>query len=141
MKILLAKKLSGLVPIDDEGRDALKGFKHGEILRAEITKPRDGKRLRQFFVMLEIILNNQEYYQNITDLRAVCLCEIGHCHTIVGKDGKVYSTPKSISFANMDQLEFNALYDKAVRWVCTTVVPGLDAQGLNEEVQRKLLDF
>ena len=141
MKILLAKNLGNLVPVDDEGRDALRGFKYGEILTAEIKKPRNIQHHRKFFAMLKIIYENQEHYKSVEDIRHVCLIEIGEYKIISGKDGKEYPKTKSMNFASMDQLQFNALYDKAIEWVTTVVIPGLAAKDIDEMVILELHNF
>ena len=140
MKIQVVKHGGFIKPIDDEGRDALRRFANGEIFMADVTMPRNLMFHRKFFAMLKIILENQEYYTNVNDLRAVCLCEIGHCDTIRTKNGYV-SVPKSISWAQMDEIEFNKMYDKAVEWVTTVVIPGFAEKDVDEMVILELHNF
>ncbi len=140
MKVLLQKALNSLRPADETAEDALRGIKNGEVVSVDIRRPRNLDHHRKFFAMLKIVFDNQDYYQSLDDLRAVCLCEIGHCITVQRPTGYI-KYPKSISFANMDQIQFNELYDKAVTWVCSVVIPGLNERDLSEEVATELRSF
>lgn len=141
MKIFVAKNLTSLVPVDDIGREALKRFKQGEIITVDLKKPRNPQFHRKFFAMLKIIFENQEYFSSLESLRHVCLIEIGECELIRMKGGKEYYKPHSMNFASMDELAFGLLYDKAVQWVITTVIPGLEAKGLDDMVSMELRNF
>lgn len=139
--LLLRKTMNGrLEPIDDMGREALSKIGKGEILRAEIKRPRNVDHHRKFFAMLQIVYQNQEHYQSTDDLLDVLKLRVGHCRTIQTKHGEV-KIPESISFAAMDQTAFNEFYDKAVDWVCKEVIPGLKASALNSEVEAELREF
>ena len=46
--------------------------------------------------------------------------------------------PSSISFAKMDQTEFEAFYEKAIQYCTERVVPGLPANDLRREVELML---
>lgn len=140
MKILLTKALNSLRPADETAEQALQGIKHGDVVSVEIKRPRNLLHSRKFFAMLQIVFDNQEHYTSLDDLRAVCLCEIGHCNTVQRPDGYI-KYPRSMNFASLDQDEFNALYDKAVTWVCSVVIPGLSERGLSDEVATELRSF
>lgn len=140
MKFLVAKKLSGLYPIDESGEDAVRQFGLREILSVEVKRPRNLAFHRRLFAMLQIILKNQEYYKSIDDLLDVCKLRIGHCRTIQTKDGEV-RIPSSISFAAMDDIAFADFYDRASVWVVSEVIPGLSRTGLDEEVEAQLMGF
>ena len=141
MKILMHRDPNAhLRPIDDEGRECLQKIGIGDIVRVDITRPRNIDHHRKFFAMLQIILHNQEHYQSIDELRASCCVAIGHAEFIQTKHGLV-GIPKSISFAKMDQDEFNGFYEKAVGWVLQDVLPGLARGDLDEAVADELIRF
>ena len=140
MRILVAKKLRGLYPVDESGEAVLHKIGQGEIVAIELKRERNIQHHRKFFAMLNIILENQDTYKSLDDLLAVCKIRIGHCRTVQTKSGEV-KLPESISFAAMDQSQFEAFYDRAIAWVVTEVVPGLDRQALDDEVRVALLGF
>ena len=139
-RVRLVKKLSALYAYDEAGEAVLRRLAQGEIAEVEITKPRNAAFHAKFFAMLQIILANQEGYQSIEDLLAVCKLRIGHTHKIQTAKG-VYEVPASISFSAMDDVAFGNFYDRACQWVCSEVVPGLERKGLDEEVRIQLLGF
>ncbi len=136
----MVKKLSGLYPVDEQGEAVVRKFGLGEIVSVEIKRPRNVAFHRKFFAMLQIILHNQDHYKSIDDLLEVCKLRTGHCHTIETKFGSIRITD-SIRFASMDDNEFGDFYDRACAWVCDEVIPGLDPQGLNDEVRMQLQEF
>lgn len=140
MKFLAVKRLGGLQPMDEAGEAALRKVGLGEVVTAEVKRPRNARFHRNFFAMLQIILANQEHYQSLEDLLDVCKLRTGHCRTIQTKQGEV-KIPKSISFAAMDDTEFSEFYDPACYWVVTEVIPGLERKHLDEEVASRLLEF
>ena len=139
-RILVAKKLNALHPIDDAGAAVFRGITPGEIVSIELKRPRNLKHHRKFFAMLQIVLENQDYYKSLDDLLDVCKLAVGHCRTVMTKHGPV-RIPESISFAAMDQSAFDAFYDRVVVWVAGEVIPGLERRDLDEEVRRQLLSF
>ena len=139
-KFLMAKRLTGLYPVDEIGEAAMRKFGMGEIVSIEVKRPRNVAFHKKFFAMLQIILTNQEHYKSIDDLLDVCKLRIGHCHSVQTKDGEV-RIPDSISFASMDSNAFDSFYDRACLWVCQEVIPGLDRLDLDAEVRAELIQF
>jgi hypothetical protein len=137
--ILVQCHLGTLRPVDEAGRVAL-GKKHGKTLKVTYSEPRNLAFHNKFFKMLDIILQNQDHYQNIEQLLFVCKLGIGHADYVQTRQG-VVGIPKSISFAKMDADEFQAFYDKAVNWMISEVIPGLARKDLDAEVEQELLRF
>jgi hypothetical protein len=140
MKMTFIKHLGSLRPADPNAEAFLAHTRVGQYVLVEAHRPRNPDHHRKFFAMLNIVLQNQEHYQSIDDLLDVCKLRTGHVKTIATKIGEV-QIPKSISFASMDQTEFEAFYTRAVDWVCTEVVPGLERRDLDEEVANQLRKF
>lgn len=134
------KHLNALRPVDDAGDALLSRIKLGQDVMVEVKRPRNPLHHRKLFAMLKIVLDNQEFYKSTDDLLEVCKLRVGHVHVIETKGGDV-RIPKSISFASMPQDEFNAFYDKAVQWVVSEVIPGLQRGDLDEAVERELIGF
>jgi len=139
-KILVARKLGGLYPVDEASENAVRKIGLGEIVTVDLKRPRNLQFHRQFFMMLHTILQNQEHYTSIDDLLEVCKLRIGHCHTVQTKLGEV-KIPDSISFATMDENSFADFYDRACAWVVSEVIPGLERTNLDEEIRAQLMAF
>ena len=112
----------------------------GEIVKAEIKRPRNVRFHRKLFAMLTIILNNQDHYRSVEDLLDVAKLRIGHVRVIQTKQGEV-RIPASISFSALDDHEFGKIYNRICDWVCEEVLPGLRRADLDEEVANELMEF
>ena len=111
-----------------------------EIIKVQISRSRNYRFHCKFFAMLGIILANQEHYQTTDELLNVCKLRIGHVDIVQTPQGEE-RWPKSISFASMDEPEFSAFYDRAVDWTLSEVIPGLQRQHLDQEVEAELVGF
>lgn len=138
--LLMQKRLGSLHPYDDAGTEALSKINPDEIVKITYSRPRNLRFHCKFFAMLGIILANQEHYKTTDELLNVCKLRTGHVTVVQTPQGKE-RWPASISFANMDETEFSAFYDRAVDWMLIEVIPGLARQHLDAEVEAELLGF
>lgn len=112
MKIVLVKTLSGaIIPAYDQDKEKLKRFKAGEPFMADVTKPRNLKFHKKAFALFNMLLQNQDVYTNIDDLRYDLTIEAGFFIEGVNFLGESVKRPKSISFASMDDLAFGEYYE------------------------------
>ncbi len=132
-KALFRKHLGRLVPDGHEAEALINSIRQGELVEADIRRPRNLQHHRKFFALLRVVFENQEYYSSTDHLLAACKHATGHVDVIRTKRGQI-TIPKSISFAKMDQAEFNDFYDRVVTWVVTEVIPGLDREDLEDAV-------
>lgn len=130
MEILLYNTPSGLKPCYDEDYDEKKKLKIGEIYKAKITIPRNIKHHRKFFAMLKTCWEYQseerraKMFQNSFDLfRQTVLLAAGISNRIWDVNAKRFiDIPKSISFSNMTQTEFDEVYNRCFDVLCSTFV-------------------
>ena len=137
---IMVKRLGALRPTDDEGTEAMQKISDGSLVKVTWTRPRNIRFHNKFFAMLGIVFKNQEHYKSMDELLGVCKLRIGHVVVVQTPHGEE-KWPKSISFAKMDETEFSAFYDRAVDWVISEVIPGLQRQHLDEEVEAELIGF
>ncbi len=137
---IMVKRLGALRPTDDSGAEAMRKIGDGELVKVSWSRPRNIRFLRKFFAMLQIILANQEHYKTTDELLNVCKLRIGHITVVQTQQGEE-RWPKSISFAAMDESEFSAFYNRAIDWMLTEVIPGLQRQHLDSEVEAELMGF
>ncbi len=140
--IHMANHLGALRPAQEQDVEVWGHLKiaEREVVKVQISRSRNYKFHCKFFAMLGIILTNQEHYQTTDELLNVCKLRIGHVDIVQTPQGEE-RWPKSISFASMDETEFSAFYERAVDWVLQDVIPGLQRQRLDAEVEAELVGF
>jgi hypothetical protein len=132
--ITLCKRMSSLIPVDDEGKEALNSVGQGELVRVKLTKARNLKHHRKFFSMLQLVFENQERFPTLDHLLTAVKIEAGLYHDVpIEVSGKLVYLPKSISFAKMDQCAFDDFYMKAIS-ACCRLLPHLNADDIEQEV-------
>lgn len=138
----MAKHLGVLRPAQEQDAEVWKHLKiaEREVVKIQISRSRNYRFHCKFFAMLGIILKNQEHYQTTDELLNVCKLRIGHVDIVQTPRGEEH-WPKSISFASMDEAEFSAFYERAVDWVLSEVIPGLQRQHLDAEIEAELIGF
>jgi len=114
--------------------EILAKWKLNDILRAEITKPRNSKFHRKFFALLNIAFENQDKYDNFSDFRVEISLKCGSYREHITTKGVIIYVPKSIAFSNMDELEFSELYDKALDVIIKHFCQGSTEEELNNRV-------
>ncbi|QIL40997.1 DUF1367 family protein [Pedobacter sp. HDW13] len=111
MKLSLVKQLNNTFKVAfDSDYEKLQKIKPNEMVECEITKPRNYKFHKKFFALINLVFDNQEIYQHLDDLRHDLIVESGYFESRPNLYGEEIKKPKSISFAKMDEYEFNELY-------------------------------
>lgn len=122
-KVFLRRTLSGFAPDDENGKEVIKGIKVGEVIKCEITRPRNVKFHRLFFGLLNLVYENTEQFKSVEHLLTVCKIGIGHADLVKLQNGQEYWHPRSISFAVMDEDQFRTFWDRSVNWLIANVLP------------------
>ena len=132
--LILCKRIASLIPVDDEGREALNGLGQGEMVRVRLTKPRNLKHHRKFFSMMQLVFQNQERFPTMDHLLTAVKIEAGlYEDAPIDVNGRLVYIPKSISFARMDQFQFDDFYMRAIA-ACCRLLPHLNAEDIEQEV-------
>jgi|TARA_X000001388_G_scaffold25071_2_gene17491 hypothetical protein len=137
VKIILKKKELSLHPSDDASLEALRRLADGYVV-CELKQPRNLKHHRLFYALMRKVFENQERYENLESMITAIKIGIGHADEYPMKDGNVCYVPKSISFENMKQPEFNEFFDRAVNLIIKTIIPDMDKESLLAEVYQML---
>jgi len=114
MKMLMRHDGTYLIPSSAESVEAYEKLKEGEYT-VEVRKARNPGHHRKGFKLLHLAFENQEKYDTfehfVTEIKLQC----GWYEEHVTLGGKTIYQPKSLSFADMDQTEFEEFYNKALR--------------------------
>jgi hypothetical protein len=115
MKITLIKKLNGnFIPAYESDYENAKKITINEPFEYEYKKLRNYKFHKKFFALLNLVYDNQERYINIEHFRHDLIIEAGYYEIRYNFQGVEVYVAKSISFAKMDEIEFNELYSKCI---------------------------
>ena len=137
MRVLLYKQMGALRPADELAEEVLQKIPSGTLVSVDVKRGRSLPMHRKFWKMIQIVTDNQTAYPNAEAVCAAFKVATGHCTYIETPVGRC-ALPKSISFANMDQSEFETFYEKAVDYCTTTVIPNLNSHDLKREVEELL---
>ena len=133
MEIYLIKDKNNLLkPVYESDQDSLRKIPANEEVKADIVRPRNYQFHKKFFALLNLAFNNQERYDNFEAMRAVFIMKAGFYEEVRTDKGLLYF-PKSISFANMDEIEFTQLYSKMLDIVCIEL--GAEREDLIPEIE------
>ena len=131
-EIYLVKMANGcFAPASVDDADIAKKFKAGEVYPAKIWKKRNVLFHRKFFALMNYVLENQEKYENLEDLITEVKLRAGWYVEHVTLKGKMVYIPKSISFENMDDTDFEKLFSKAIDIVIKWFIKEMNAEKLD----------
>lgn len=134
MKFLVKKTLQGLIPVFNSDYEKLKEskLKIGEVYEVEIKKKRNYLFHKKYFALLNLAFDNQDHFELFDDLRDYLIVKSGYYRKITMPNGFEQIKPKSISFLNMDEIEFEALYQSTITVVCNFI--GIEKEDLLNEI-------
>ncbi len=148
--IFLVKSLGGLAPYDADAESFLSDLKSGKPVRAKISLARNVKYHRRFFCMLKCAYDNHDWPEIETQwgpakctydqFRKYITVKCGYFDMVVTPQGNVRAEAKSISFAKMDQPEFEKLYNDALNFILAEYLApkGWTAEDMNNAVNQML---
>ena len=125
MKIYLRKMPGGtLVADDDDAAEWLKGVKNGDVISAEVAKPRNYRFLRKYMALLRLGFdawemperthNGLPVQKEFARFRKDVAIASGFYTLTVNLKGETRAEAKSISFASMSEETFNRLYQQTI---------------------------
>jgi hypothetical protein len=134
MRLYLQNTLSGLVPLYGSDFDEKRKLKLGEVYEADIKHPRNIGFHKKFFALLNVGHTNTKLHLPFEVFREVMTMRAGFVE--IHDTGKgLHYRPKSISFAAMDEAQFQDVYSRVLDEIikdigCTT-----------EEIEKQLINF
>ena len=142
MKLYLIKTNEGFKCCTDQDQEVRRKLKLGQVYEVSIKVARNYKFHKKYFALINLTWEYQNeniqqlYNNNIEAFRKTIEIAAGHFEPIWNiKANEWQQAPKSISFATMDNLEFQTLYDNV-----KNVIYELYLNGISEEEFNKVLE-
>lgn len=141
MAKLYLRKMGGMLFADDEqSKKHLQKIKAGSVISCEVKKPRNIRFHRKYFALLnysfecwnENLIDNSN--ANFDAFREEITIRSGHYTKTIKFNGDVRYIAKSISFARMEELDFNELYSKTIDVILKHVLKNYTKDDLNNVV-------
>jgi two-component SAPR family response regulator len=135
MKIALIKNLNGsFTPAYDSDLEIAKKIKVNSFYEFDFKKPRNYLFHKKFFALINLAYHNQDTYNNIDDLREDLIVNAGFYRKTRTMHNETIKKALSVSFAAMDDIEFNDLYsrvaDVIVKWL------GIEKQDIVDNINQ-----
>lgn len=139
MKALFKKTPTGLIPQDEEGMKLFNAIQNNAVV--EFNKNRNYDNHKRFFAFIDFAFDCQEFYEDKEIFRKAIQMLGGHYdEMIIGgrkdEESTVHYIPKSISFAEMPELEFQTLFKR-----CVTQFLSRYGTGMTEEEFMQCIRF
>lgn len=135
-RVFLRRTLRGFEPATDSDVETLRRFKIGDVMRADVVKPRSYQFHKLAFALLTLTFNSQNRYAKFEHFRAAVQIAAGHVEELITLDGEVYLVPKSISYEALDQVEFERVFAEMMRVCADEFLAGTKHSILRAEVER-----
>lgn len=149
--IVLTKAPGGaLIPADPQATEFIAGLKMGAAVRAEVKRMRNYKFHKKLFALLNLAFDAWEpseatykgevIAKSFNQFRNDIVVLAGYYETTVTLKGEVRLVAKSLSFASMEQDEFQKLYSSIINVVLQRILTKYTRADLDDVIDR-LMQF
>lgn len=136
MKAQLVKHGGALWPATEADKERFRKWPQGQVVDVEWKRPRNPQFHRKFFALVNMAYQHSEAPSPDAFLDSLKILA-GHYENIALPDGRIWLRPKSISFANMGEDEFDEFYSRCLDAILTHIMPGVDPA----EVEKMIMGF
>jgi hypothetical protein len=137
-EFFVERTVQGLKVVDDHGRGILQKVKVGEVVQCEINKPRNLAHHRKFWALLNTVWKAAGDWSSPYGVLIELKVRLGLVQEVlIRESGEIVHVPKSISFAQMDQTEFDTFYERALMELCK-MAGGIEPAELRQAVLEEL---
>lgn len=123
----------GYEPVSDEGWKQHRRLKPGSLVGARIARSRSIQQHRRYWKVLECAVNATDWWATPELLHIALKEAAGHFTIVRLMNGRMIKVPGSTSFDEMNQEEFNAYCDAALRMLSDKLE--MSIEDLLEEAQ------
>lgn len=142
MEIYCQVTQQGLIPLYDSDLEQKRRLKTGSTVLCRISKPRNLRFHKKFFALLRLTFDNLPEHLHASlgiyseeDMLMSVKIDLG-LTTVVRIAGRDVLREGSISFAAMDETEFDGFYHRTVNLILHKYLRGTDRQALLDEVRK-----
>ena len=108
--------VKAIIPAPNQcDHDEFAKLRVGNQYKVDARKARNPDHHRKGFALINVIFENQERYTTLEDMLVELKLKTGWYTEHIRTDGELIYVPKSISFADMDQTQFEEFYDRVTR--------------------------
>ena len=132
----------GLVPLHDSDLDLKKRLRVGSVVRCKVSKPRNYEHHKTFFALVRLTFDNLPLplvekwnIRNEYDMLRRFKRDLGYFTNTINEYGEHEIEYLSISFAAMEQHEFEQFYNQCIDLVLFKYIKGIDKQDLITEIE------
>lgn len=148
--IYLIKRHGILMPSSESDEEIILSLSNGETIKCAFSKPRNILFHRKYFALLDVLyaMFNPEPMQygemiaekNRTRFRKDIAIATGFYELVINIKNEVRAEALSISFANMDEVQFDSLYNKTINYGLAKVAIGKTREYV-ENWANQIMDF
>ena len=126
-----------LAPADALAEEALSEMKvKGSLVKAKLTATRSCKRSAWFRALVAVVAQTlDDPHWTPEQVKRKLKIRCGLYDEWRDDDGKTYVELKSVAFRKMDETEFAAFCDRAVKVIITEILPGVERDDLVREIE------
>lgn len=135
--IFMERTVSGLRATDATGIEILKRIGVGEMVRCEITKPRNLMHHKKFWALVNVFWAATGKWPTPYAVLLELKDALGYVDRQTLSTGRTLDMPRSISFAKMDQIAFDDFYERSLKELCE-MAGGIPEEGLRQAVLEEL---
>lgn len=132
----------GLVPLHDSDLDLKKRLRVGSVVRCKVSNPRNYEHHKKFFALVRPTFDNLPLplvekwnIRNEYDMLRRFKRDLGYFTNTINEYGEHEIEYLSISFAAMEQYEFEQFYNQCIDLVLFKYIKGIDKQDLITEIE------
>ncbi|MBY0243036.1 MAG: DUF1367 family protein [Burkholderiaceae bacterium] len=148
-EIVLMRASNVLVPHDEAAAAFIQKMKLGELVHSDFKRVRNYKFHKKYFALVSFAFDQWEPRSGLTyqgqpvaknkeRFRKDIAILAGFFETTVNLKGEVRLEAKSISFAQMDEIEFEALYNETINVILQRVLTKYTRDDLDAVVEQLL---
>lgn len=153
MNVYLRKTMGGFVPASEDDAEAMKRFKLGAVVKADITNPRNYLFFCKWFALVKVAFalweetgikaeyKGQEIRPQFDKFRRDVTILAGYCHPVLNVNGELRMEADSISFANMREETFEKLYSATLATIVHKIMRGRISEERLREMAERVEEF
>ena len=132
----------GLVPLHDSDLDLKKRLRVGSVVRCKVSNPRNYEHHKKFFALVRLTFDNLPLplvekwnIRNEYDMLRRFKRDLGYFTNTINEYGEHEIEYLTITFAAMEQHEFEQFYNQCIDLVLFKYIKGIDKQDLITEIE------